>query len=611
MGIVDEDIARVRDATDIVALVTEHTQLKRVGRRWSGLCPFHNEKTPSFSVNGEEGFYHCFGCQKSGDVITFVREMDGLDFVGAVERLAARAGVALRYDDVDQGRDRRRRTKLIEAVDKAVEWYHQRLLSAPDAAAARGYLRSRGFDGDLVRRYRIGWAPDDWDALASGIDVDSRTLRDAGLAFENRAGRLQDVFRARVLFPIFTHDGSAVGFGGRIMPGADGPKYKNSAESAVYAKSKLLYGLNWARDEIVRIDEAVLCEGYTDVIGMATAGIGRAVATCGTALTDDHIKLLAKYTRRLVLAFDADAAGQAAAERIYAWEKTHELTVAVAELPGGADPGDLARSDPEALVAAVEGARPFLEFRVERILGAADLSSAEGRARAAARAKGLVDQHPDELVRDQYLMTIADRCRVDIDRLRHLVVPPEPEPVEPRRRRRRDEEPEHVDDGRRVPNQPDDGGSVDVDVAVARPAPREMPVLLLALHRSGSIPDYLDAAWFDREISARAFRAISAAGSVAEALAVEDAALRPLLAEMAVLDAPEDADGALSLFLFDVGEREKANLAAAARRSGDLEIARRMAEVQAVLEKVQDSDFEIGVAEQLVGLLPTAGEPHD
>ena len=418
MGIVDEDIGRVRQASDIVAIIGQYTQLRRVGRRFQGLCPFHAERSPSFSVNAEEGLYYCFGCGVRGDVITFVREKEQRDFVDAVEWLANKANIELHYTDAGGGEERRRRVKLQESVAAAVEWYHQRLLTADDAGPARSYLRSRGFDAEAVRRFQVGWAPDRWDDLARSLRLSDADLTDSGLGFINRRGRQQDSFRNRIVFPVFDAQGAAVGFGGRILPGGDGPKYKNSSESTIYAKSRLLYGLNWAKTSVVEANEVVVCEGYTDVIGFAKAGMSRAVATCGTALTEDHVKLLRRFARRVVLAFDADAAGQNAAARFYEWEQKHDLDVAVADLPEGVDPGDLAQSDPDRLVKAVAAARPFLEFRVERELDRGDLSTAEGRARAADRALAMVREHPDALVRDQYAVSVASRCRLEVDLVR-------------------------------------------------------------------------------------------------------------------------------------------------------------------------------------------------
>jgi DNA primase len=420
MGILDEDVARVRDQTDLAALVGEYTAVKRVGRRFMALCPFHQEKTPSFSINPELNLYKCFGCDKGGDPITFLREIEHLDFVEAVERLAQRANVQLRYDDRAVARDRSRRTRLVEAVLGAVDFYHRRLLEAPDGGTARKYLRHRGFDGDAARRFVLGWAPDDWDSLSSHLQrakFSRDDLTEAGLAFVNKVNKLQDQFRARLMFPIYDAKGEPVGFGGRTL-GADGPKYKNSPETPMYQKSRLLYGLNWARTEIVAKDEAIICEGYTDVMAYALAGCPNAVATCGTALADDHVKMLKNLARRFVLAYDADSAGQGAAERWYRWEHELELEVRVAGLPSGKDPGDLWHDEPEELPRSIERAEPFLQFRVDRELTAADLSTIEGRARAAEAAAAMVAEHPSELVRDQYAVQLAERLDLAADGVR-------------------------------------------------------------------------------------------------------------------------------------------------------------------------------------------------
>jgi DNA primase len=425
MGIVDEDIVKVRETADIVAVISAHTQLRGSGQHWTGLCPFHGEKTPSFSVNQVKGVYYCFGCQAKGDVISFVREIEHLDFQTAVESLAGKFGIALRYTDRNEGERNEARKALRGALAAAVEWYHDRLMTAPDAGAARRYLRDRGFDRETVQAYRIGWAPDDWDQLVRGLRFSPKVLRDAGLGRQGQRGTL-DFFRGRVLFPIFDVAGEPLGFGGRILPGAaprrDGrpqAKYQNTPETSLYRKSKVLYGLNWAKDEAVRANEIIICEGYTDVIGFGDVGLHRAVATCGTALTDDHVNTLKRFAPKLVLAFDPDNAGKAAADRVYEWEKKHEIEVAVADLPSGADPADLARTDPDRLRAAIERATPFLGFRVERILAAANLRTPEGRARAAETALEAIAEHPSEFVRDPYVMTVADRCHLDPDRLRH------------------------------------------------------------------------------------------------------------------------------------------------------------------------------------------------
>jgi DNA primase len=380
------------------------------------------EGTHNFTLEDNILTGNCFGCSARGDVITFVREVEHLDFVGAVEWLAAKAGMVLHYTDASEGEGRKKRNRLVAVMGRAVDWYHERLLSGPDARAARSYLRARGLDGDTVREYRIGWAPDAWDAACKALRLNEDDARDTGLGFRNSRDKLQDSFRARVMFPIFDAQGDPVSFGGRILPGNDDPrnhgKYKNTPETPLYHKSKVLYGLDRAKTAIVARDTAVVCEGYTDVIGFARSGVPLAVATCGTALTDDHVKLLRRYAKRLVLAFDADGAGQAAAERFYQWERDHDLEVAVADLPVGQDPGDLAQSDPPRLAAAVEGATPFLRFRLDRAFAAGDLTTPEGRAKVTEQALEIVAEHPVELVREQYLMDVGGRARMDADRLR-------------------------------------------------------------------------------------------------------------------------------------------------------------------------------------------------
>jgi DNA primase len=418
VGIVADDVERVRAAVSIVDVIGAEVQLRRVGRNHVGLCPFHSEKSPSFNVQGEKGFYRCFGCGASGDVFRYVMDREHVDFPAAVERLAGQAGISLRYTTSGEDASRSKRKKLVEAMTQAVDWYHQRLLTAADAGPARGYLRSRGITGEQVRQFRLGWAPDDWDSLARALRLPDEVLRDAGLGFTNKAGRSQDAFRKRLLFPIFDERGDAVAFGGRKMPGDDGPKYKNSQTSpGFYDKSRTLYGLNWAKDAVVAADQVIVCEGYTDVMGFHRAGVPRAVATCGTALTGDHVRLMRRFATKVVLAFDADGAGQAAADRFYAWEKEFGIDVHVARLPSGADPGDLAVSDPDALQAAVADATPFLAFRLERSLAASPARTPEERAKAAEAAMAVIAEHPSPLVREQYASQVAVRLGLPGDRL--------------------------------------------------------------------------------------------------------------------------------------------------------------------------------------------------
>jgi len=514
MGILDDDVARVREATDLVGLIGEHVGLKRVGRRFVGLCPFHTEKTPSFSVNPEYGAWHCFGCAKSGDAITFVREVEHLDFVGAVERLAARAGITLRYSDAEFSKERARKQRLHETVTEAIDWYHALLLESPEGGGARRYLRARGFDGDAARRFRLGWSPDGFDGLARHLTEQGRArqdLVDAGLAFVNRAQRLQDQFRGRLMFPIWDARGDAVGFGGRAL-GDEGPKYKNSPETAIYHKSRLLYGLHWAKGEIVARGEAVICEGYTDVMAFHLAGVPQAVATCGTALADEHFTALKNLARKITLAYDADSAGRAAAERCYQWEQRFEVQFQVADLPRGQDPADVWSDDPARLVAAVDGALPFLEFRLGRLLEAADLGSVEGRARAAQLAAALIGEHPSELVRDQYVVQLAERVEIDTDRLRDAMAHA--------RRRPRD----RVETG-----EPDRAEPTEPEQPLDR---REVDALRWAIHSPELVAGRLDVELFADPATQAAFVALTQ-NTFHDAVAASTPAVGALLQRLA------------------------------------------------------------------------------
>jgi len=410
-----EDIEAVRAATDLVELVGEVTRVSRTGRAVMAVCPFHQEKAPSLSVDPARGLYHCFGCGKSGDVFRFVQETHNLDFNDAVELLARRAGVTL-HRDPEAARRQSRREALIAAVEKAVAFYHQRLRRASDAATARAYLRGRGYGGDQVSAYRLGYSPAGGDVLVRSLreqQVPEEVMAAAGLAIRSRAGRLFDRFRDRVMFPIFDVRGDPVGFGARLL-GGEGPKYLNSPDSAIYQKSYLLYGLNWAKSAIVREGLAVVVEGYTDVIALAEAGRPLAVATCGTALGESHLDLLRRFTERVVLMFDADEAGVEASLRGFERSVPGDLDLRVALLPAGRDPADLATAGENALLeAAVEASVPLLQFRIEKELERYDLGEAEARGRAVRAVAGLIARHPDAVTRHEYAIEAARRTGVD------------------------------------------------------------------------------------------------------------------------------------------------------------------------------------------------------
>ncbi len=573
MAIADDDIERLRSAVSIVDVIGEVVTLRKVGRNWKGQCPFHPDNTPSFNVREETGRYKCFGCDKGGDVFTFVQEHEHLDFVGAVELLASKAGIQLTYTSSGQSRERARRRQLVDAMAAAVEWYHRRLLEDPDARPARDYLRSRGLHGDVARTFKLGWAPDEWDALSRESGIDGELLRATGLAFTNRRDRLQDALRGRVLFPIFSDSGDAVAIGGRVLPGsADPAKYKNSPETPIYSKSKTLYGLNWAKSDIVASDQVIVCEGYTDVIGFHQVGVPRAVATCGTALTEDHVRLLKRYASRVVLAFDADTAGQGAAERFYEWEQKYQVQVAVARMPGGQDPGALAQRDPEALAAVVADAQPFLAFRLRRAVDGAPARTPEDRARLAERAMAVVNEHPDPNVRKLYAGQVASEVGLPVADLVRI-----------------------AERGTRRPS-----------VAVASPRPlgwrenAEFAAIATLAQDWDSIAGWLIEELFDDETHRRAFLVLAAAGGDLDA-AIEsaDPDAREVLARAAVADLDVDPD------------TEARNLIAAAvrrqltRRGGiaDDEQIREDRDARLHLEELGAANTSASSAEWLLGWL--------
>ncbi len=416
MGYARDDIERVRAATDLVELVGEVTKIRRTGRSSMAVCPFHGEKTASMSVDGVKGLYNCFGCSESGDVFKFVQASQSLNFTEALELLARRANITLKLDPKDKQR-RSEREAILEAIASAVTFYHERLKQGPDAGSARSYLRSRGYDLDVVEEFGLGFSPASPSALVSHLSklgVKEAVMVAASLGMKSRQGRLIDRFRGRVMFPIFDVRGDAVGFGARLLDG-DGPKYLNSSESPVYQKSRLLYGLNWAKAEIVRSGEAVIVEGYTDVIAMHAADRPVAVATCGTAFGERHLELLRRFTERVVLAFDADEAGTGAALRGFELDNPVNLDLRMALMPGGGDPADLVQEGRiDEVQLAIDKSIPLIQFRLDRELTDHNLAEPEARGRAIRRSAEIIARHPDQVVRHEYAVLVSRRTGVDL-----------------------------------------------------------------------------------------------------------------------------------------------------------------------------------------------------
>lgn len=421
----EEDIERVRAATDIVEVAEETLTVRRQRNIAWALCPFHQEKTPSFKMDSTTGLYYCFGCGAAGNVFQFVERTQGLTFSEAVEHLAGRAGIQLQYEGARAFSSRDRRGRLVEALEAAVTYYQEYLFS--EDAGARQYLLSRGIGKAEIEHFRLGSSPSGWDGLVRQLRGDGFSEKDllaAGLAFRNDRGRLTDQFRGRVMFPIFDPSGKPIAFGARAL-GDVKPKYKNSATGALYDKSRTLYGLNWARRVIASKRQVVVVEGYTDVIGLHQIGVTHAVATCGTALGEGHFETLRRFCPtgsgerlRVMLAFDADAAGATASRKSFALQHNFGFDIHVVELPKGSDPADLSQENPEVLLAAIESAEPLMRYKIKSDLSHFDLTLPEHRVEALRAASQSVSLHPDPLVRHEYAYEISYSTGIDVDVVR-------------------------------------------------------------------------------------------------------------------------------------------------------------------------------------------------
>src|SRR5665213_2871864 len=385
----NESKDRVRDAADFVEIVSARSELRRAGpARYEGLCPFHDERTPSFGIDPNQKVYYCFGCQASGDLFTFVQETEGVDFKGALELLAERYGVELQREEEDpkEAEKRRRRERLLELLSRTASYYERYLWESEEALKAREYLTGRGLGEEALRRFRVGYAPSAWDRvlLASRRGgFSERELYDTGLAQRSKQnGQPYDRFRSRIMFPLADVRGRVLGFGARAMSEEQKPKYLNTSDNDVYHKGQHLYGSDLARAHATKAGEIIVCEGYTDVIALHQAGMQNTVCLMGTALTAEQVGELARMCQRVLLALDADSAGQEAMLRASSIAAKRNLELRVVPIPVGKDPAELILNEgADAMKAAVAKSVPFVRFRVERVLAAGDDSSPEGRDR--------------------------------------------------------------------------------------------------------------------------------------------------------------------------------------------------------------------------------------
>jgi len=413
---------RVKQQADIVRVVGEYVRLKKSGQNFTGLCPFHGEKTPSFAVHPVKQIFHCFGCGKGGDVFSFVMEMEKCQFPEAVRIVAEKCGIALprpKERSPEERKENQQRAVLIEMHREAQTFFAKQLETTGEGRAARAYLEDRGLDKDIIERFGIGYAPSGGDALLRHLKPKyaEKLLVESGLVSRDQNGaRLFDRFRRRITFPIANESGKIVAFGCRAL-GDDQPKYLNSPETPIYSKSNVLYHLDRAKDALRRQDFAVLVEGYMDAIAVARAGISNVVASCGTSLAEPQIKLLGRFTKRVIVNYDPDSAGQAATERSVSLLLEHDFEVKVLALPSigekKADPDLFIREKgAEAYVKALKESPPYVDYLIGRA-GQMDLTTGEGKLRALNFLMPYVQKIPNGLLRSEWATRIAQKLRID------------------------------------------------------------------------------------------------------------------------------------------------------------------------------------------------------
>lgn len=577
-----EDVDAVRERSRIEDIVGEQVTLKPAGvGSMKGLCPFHDEKSPSFHVRPQVGRWHCFGCGEGGDVISFVQKMDGLGFTEAVEYLASKIGLQLRYEE---GSERKpedqpgRRQRLLEAHRVATQYYQEQLLS-PEAQTARDFITKRSFSAQDAAHFGMGYAPKGWDNLYKVLRQKGFTEQElviSGLMSQGQRG-VYDRFRGRLMWPIRDVTGETIGFGARHLYEDDnGPKYLNTPETPLYKKSNVLYGIDLAKREIAKNKQVVVVEGYTDVMAAHLSGVGTAVATCGTAFGSDHVRFVRRLLGdtsssggvrladggsaggEIIFTFDGDAAGQKAAMRAFGEDQKFYAQTFVAVEPSGMDPCDLRQAKgPDAVRALVEGRQPLFEFVIQTTLKGFDLDTAEGRVGALRACAPVVAGIRDNALRPEYTRLLTGWLGLDQETVRRAVAQAErfsKQPAAPAPRSR-ESQPQIIDDMASTIARPDPRDPV------ARLERQALEVLLQYPHAIiADVIDALPSEAFMIPAWRGVFDAIRAAGGLCEAakhevgdwveLVSQNAAepIRPLVNELAVAPLPEDRPDVIERF---------------------------------------------------------------
>ncbi len=412
----DESVQAVLAAANIVEVVSGYTSLRKRGATHSGLCPFHQEKTPSFTVSADKGLYYCFGCGEGGDIVRFLERAENLTFSEVIEQLGERFGVPVQYQEgsgPDAGR-KERDARLLQLLDRAAKFYQKLLWESKESQGARDYLETRGLGKEICETYRVGLAPPGWRGLhgrAIKEGYTDRELEDAGLLVRQN-GKTYDRFRGRLMFPLVDHRGRVVGFGGRTLAD-ETPKYLNSPEGPLYRKGQLLYGLYQARRAVADSDEVIVVEGYTDVLALAQAGAGNVVASMGTALTDAQIGLMMRFAKNVTFMFDADRAGTEAMLRSGRLARGHALRPMCAVLPTGKDPADVAvAGGQEAVDKLTADKMPLLEFELRQALAVGNTSTANGRLKVFEEVRTIMSAVESRKEREEQIPLVADSLRL-------------------------------------------------------------------------------------------------------------------------------------------------------------------------------------------------------
>jgi DNA primase len=425
----DEDVNYVRDHSPIDEVVGDYVQLKNAGGgQKKGLCPFHDEKSPSFHVTPSKGFYHCFGCQVGGDVIAFIMKLEHLTFMETVERLADRIGYTLRYESSGSSSGPVINRSRLVAANNAAAIFYQEQIQLPAAQHGRDFLTKRGFDRDAAKSFNVGYAPDEWDGLykhlkGQGFSDEELTL--AGLIKEGSKGQI-DRYRNRLIWPVKDISGDVVGFGARKLASDEvdqGPKYLNSPETPIYKKNQILYGLDISKKEIAKSRQVVIVEGYTDVMAAHLAGVTTAVATCGTAFGDEHIRIIRRllmdadaFRGEVIFTFDGDAAGQKAALRAFEDDQKFVAQTFVAVEPNGMDPCELRQAHGDDAVRNLIARRvPLFEFAIKSVIASYDVKAAEGRVNALNQVAPLIGKIRDASLRPEYVRLLAGWLGMEVD----------------------------------------------------------------------------------------------------------------------------------------------------------------------------------------------------